>query len=183
VGFYSWSTAKLYYSVFYAFRAILASKDHALIYEGAKPRHIEAIPGGQCKKMKGTTHEAIIKLFDGVLRQHWLLSQEIDLMSPPAWMLHLREHANYKRGHFWEPSCPPHFLKLERHGLRRSIGAYLDDNTLAFDVEHAAVAYPLNAILHARSGVTHINDEDAAFIEASACDANGRLPALAKKLL
>ena len=178
---YSWATVKLYYSVFYSFRAILAHNDVCVLYEGSKPRTLHATAGGRCTKAEGTTHKVVIAQFGRVLATHWLLSQEIAMLPPPEWFMRLREEANYG-GRFYEPLCPPHFAAILANGIRRSVSAYVTDRLFAFDEDHAALAYPLHALMEARSRTNPMDDDSADFIKARAKDASGPLYELIGKL-
>jgi len=44
-GLFTWTTVKLYYSIFYAFRALLALNDVCIFYIAKKPYCIEVKPG------------------------------------------------------------------------------------------------------------------------------------------
>jgi hypothetical protein len=181
--FYSWSTVKLYYSVFYALRSLLAANNFSIVYQGMKPHRIHARSGSVCTKTKGTTHHGVIDLFSTELPNHWLLSQEIDFEPPPKWLMHLREKANYTQAHFWEPDCPPHLRWVESVGIRRALSSYLDDqNLFTFDPDHAALAYPLQALLHARSLVPGLSEEDEEFIRPRIADRHGPLAEVLRRV-
>jgi hypothetical protein len=179
--FFTWATVKLYYSIFYSFRAILADSRVGVLYEGAKPRIVHAAAGVACAKADGTTHKVVMNEFAKTLSTHWLLSQEIALKSPPEWFIRLREEANYG-GAFSEPDCPRHFEALLSSGVRRSVTAYLGDRLLAFDEDHAALAYPLHALVEARSRVLPMEEEAADFIRTRAKDPSGPLAELIGQL-
>jgi len=179
--FFSWATVKLYYSVYYSLRAILAQSRFCLIYDGSKPRTLRAMAGSVCAKAAGTSHKVVITQFTRELAGHWLLSQEIALQSPPEWLMHLREEANYG-GEFWEPDCPKYFEALVSNGIRRSVAAYVNDRTFAFDEDHAALAYPLHALIEARSKLKPMEEAEAEFVRTRARDAKGPLAELIGKL-
>lgn len=180
--FYSWSTAKLYYSAFYSIRSLLASNSVAVVYEATKPRRFKAIPGSICASIAGTTHKAVASAFSTEMRGHWLLSQSINLEPPLAWLTALREQANYTRAHFWEPNCPPHFLLPRKNGLRKVIQAYINDELLTFDESHAAIAFPLKALIVAAQSASAIASEDAKFLKARAIDQSGPLTDLVRAM-
>jgi hypothetical protein len=182
-GFFSWATVKLYYSIFYCYRSILASNRFCVIYEDRKPRTLQARAGSACATTKGTTHQVVIASFSKEFSAHWLLGQDIDLKKPPLWLMDLREEANYKRGSFWEPDCPPHFQALKSLGVRRAVDGYLKDKMLAFDPDHAALAYPLQAIIEARSKLQRMDERDADFLQLRAKDARGPLSELIRQLI
>lgn len=182
LGLFSWATVKLYFSVFYCFRAILAANQYCVCYDGRKPRWFRARTGALCKKLKGNTHEVVMNLFEAELQGHWLLSQEIDLKSPPTWLMGLREEANYRRGEFWEPTCPDHFVAVADLGVRRAVETYVRDKMFAFDKDHAAVAYPLRAIMEARTKVAPMDEGVVTFLKARARDSRGPLPELFRQV-
>jgi hypothetical protein len=180
-GFFSWATVKLYYSLFYSLRAILSQNRYCVVYEGTKPRTVQAIAGGRCEKAKGNTHNVVIAHFCSSLPGHWLLSQEIALLSPPIWLMRLREQANYG-AKFWEPECPSHFERVMASGIRQSMSSYLNDRMLAFDSDHAALAYPLQAFVEARARANPMDEPEAEFIRTRARDSKGPLSELIRQL-
>lgn len=144
-GLYTWATVKLYYSVFYFCRAMLADTQTAILYFGSTPYQLKNVVGATPQKVSGNTHKVVLALFTRQFSGNLLMSQQIDSIAPFEWMTNLREQANYKLSRFVEPETPTHFKKLEKIGLRKSIGAYIADKTYiyAFDPDHAALAFPL----------------------------------------
>jgi len=143
---YTWATVKLYYSVFYSLRAMLAMNDVCLFYIGTKPYFMKIFSGGVAEKCEGTTHKCVLNLFVKFFSSSsHLLSQEIDLKKPLDWLMDRREESNYKTAKFPEPIAPKHFEKIISAGLNRAVGAYVRDGEMlfAFDPDHAMLAYPI----------------------------------------
>lgn len=184
-GFLSWSTVKLYYSAFYSFRAMLALDGVCVYYQKHTPYSVMVVPGAVCQKESGVTHKLIIKLFKESNKRHFLLSQPIDMVDAPDWLVDRREEANYKNGKFYDPSPPVYFEKIVDMGVRKAIDAYAADTVAlyCFDSDHAVLAYPLAVLsemcrmLRARVAVRlAVGDTD--FLRRSAKDQSGGLPAL-----
>lgn len=146
VGFFTWSTVKLYYSVFYAVRALLAIDKVAVFWPDRAPFRVHASPGSLPTFVSGEgTHTQVLNAFRGAKPTHAVLSQDIDLMDPLDWMVEQRNRANYFDSRFCEPQLPAHFEQVDRFGVRQAVAAYLGPNSavLAFDKDHAIVAFPL----------------------------------------
>jgi len=150
-GLYSWATVKLYYSVFYTLRAILALRGIAIFYLGSTPWWIRAAQGDTAQHTRGNTHSVVLQSFEELFPRH-LLTQNIGADNASAWLIDRREDANYKLGRFLEPAVPPHFESVVNMGIRKAIQMYLhrDNELLAFDPSHAMIAYPLLALNHAK---------------------------------
>lgn len=171
--FYSWTTVKLYYSVFYSLRAILALNDYAIYYEGSKPRGIEASPGAIVEKLaEGNTHKTVLVTFARRHARHPLLSQKIGLEEPLDWLMRRREEANYT-GVFSEPLAPPHFERIHASGIRKSIEAYLDDSLYTFDPDHAMIAFPLATIQAMAADGARILEAGVDFVAKRLSDRHG----------
>lgn len=183
-GLWSWSTVKLYYSVFYALRAHLAANGQCVFYIGSKPMGIFAQAGSNPTKLDGPTHKVVLERFSKLNPHHLLLSQDIDLTNPFDWLMARREEANYKNARFWEPSTPHHFNKISSIGLRRLIKEYLGaDYTLyLFDMDHAMLAYPLivmrEVISLLKTKGTFLDADDIKYLKQYLCDKSGPLPEL-----
>jgi hypothetical protein len=145
---FTWTTVKLYYSTFYAFRALLALNGVCIFYIGTKPYCIEVEPGKSPVKRNGQTHKIILSEFKKQNIEPSLLSQQIDLEDPPEWLMTKREDANYKSAKFCEPNVPRHFKKIVDFGFRYALETYLLDNSslYLFDPDHAILAYPLKTL-------------------------------------
>lgn len=185
-GLFTWSTVKLYYSVFYVCRSILAYDGHALLYHAKKPISLRCVAGEKLCKRKGTSHEAVLSLFELVFPTSVLLSQEIELETPLAWLMRKRTDANYKIARFVEPEVPAPFENIVRFGVRKSLAAYVDDVSLAyaFDPDHALLALPILALkeafrLRRRSATSELlGHTDRAFLSKIYSDRSGTLSSL-----
>jgi hypothetical protein len=179
-GFYSWSTIKLYYSVFYALRAILAFENHCLFYIGTTPCSLIPLPNSYPKKEKGTTHKVVFELFKRSHPNSVFYTQDIDLTPAFDWLLNQREHCNYKQPKFIEPATPAIWTKVANGGLRQMIQAYSEDNMYlnTFDPDHAILALPIKVIQEALSKLSNhqdlfFEDEESEYISSILKDNNG----------
>lgn len=147
-GLYTWSTVKLYYATFYAFRSLLALEKVCIFYIGRKAYALDAIPGGIANKRDGQTHKVVLNEFRSRAIAPFLLSQTIDLSDPLTWLTERREEANYKNPKFCEPTVPQHFEKVVDTGIRISLKEYLSDTSglYLFDPDHAMLAYPVSGL-------------------------------------
>lgn len=157
---FSWSVVSLYYSVFYACRAILAAAHKIGLFYFQKEQNsnykpysfdLNSNPGNPPLKESGTTHELILKLYQkkgNGPTHNLLLGQEINLQSPMLWLKEQRENVNYRQVTFTEPDKPDCLISLNQYGIRKLLAKYLDDIENAtylytFDPNHAAISYPL----------------------------------------
>lgn len=142
-GYYSWATVKLYYSVFYSLRSILSSDDVCLFYIGAKPYSIHVEDEGKAKKESGNTHKVIIKMYESSYQYDPIVTQQIDMQNPLAWLAEKREQCNYKNARFFEPSIPCYYNKI-MNDLSVNVRVYFQDLDFlyAFDKDHAIIALP-----------------------------------------
>lgn len=173
---YSWATVKLYYSLFYALRSILATSQRAIIYHtnGSKstPYLLECNPGKSPVKLSGNTHKVVIQQFSNAFPSSFLLSQEIELKKPFTWIMEKREEANYKNARFYEPLRPPFFKGVVSSSMRQTISTYVDDTTgtYAFDPDHAILALPIKVLSFAEKSLVSVSpllkfsDDDLAFL-------------------
>jgi hypothetical protein len=174
VGFFTWSTVKLYYSVFYALRAIMAWNRVMVFHpENAGPYSMTVAPGAHPEWMSGKgTHKALLGCFRRLYPTHPLLSQDIELVDGLQWLLDKREGANYVIPRFCEPGIPSHYEKIVDLGVRKATTAYLgpEGSLLAFDRDHSIVAFPLAVLQVAGAAATAIggagaSDEEVDFLK------------------
>ncbi|NOT05541.1 MAG: hypothetical protein HOP27_13170 [Anaerolineales bacterium] len=182
-GLLSWATVKLYYSVYYACKGILAVNSVGIIYLNRKPYIVTAISGTKIAKKNGQTHKVVLNEFHNRNIDRGLLSQEIELQSPLFWLMEKRETANYKNSRFWEPDPPDHFKKILDVGIRKAVNAYVTDFDLyAFDPEHAILAYPIKSLVIAydllKSKGGQWSDDDKKYVANLFKDDNGILTEL-----
>ncbi|WP_186048275.1 hypothetical protein [Burkholderia gladioli] len=145
---FTWATVKLYYAVFYMTRAVLAAHGTAIFYDGTKPYSWESTAGVMAVKRDGPTHKAVLTSFGAVLPSNPLLSQPIGVEGALDWLMKRREEVNYTSPRFSEPNAPAHLDLIARTGVRKSVSAYLKDNSFlyAFDPQHAILAFPIEAL-------------------------------------
>jgi uncharacterized protein (UPF0332 family) len=189
-GLFTWATVKLYYSVFYALRARLALSGICLFYIGSKPYSICVQTGEAAHKEEGQTHKIVIKLFQRHTLDSVLLSQQIGIEEPLAWLMRLREEANYKISRFLEPKVPDHFEWLSKVGIRQACETYLADKTYmyVFDPDHAVLAYPLRLLERSCSefqsrNIPVLNEEEKSFIYDLFSDKKGTVSHLLKRIV
>lgn len=187
---FSWTTVKLYYSVFYIARAALGLHGVGIIYPDRTPYAWIAAAGQTPTKRSGTTHKAVLEAFRLYRSGSVLVSQQIGTEDPFAWLMAKRESVNYKVPKFCEPAAPPHFKFIERHGVRRLVGEYVADEShlFTFDPDHAMLAFPiagLKLLLNdlKASGAARLLPEDATFLASQVFDRNGPLPEFRRMLL
>lgn len=187
---YSWTTVKLYYSVFYFARAALGLHGVGIIYPDRTPYAWIAAAGQTPTKRAGTTHKAVLDAFKLYRNGDVLISQQIGTEDPFAWMMAKRESVNYKVPRFCEPSVPPHFKFIEKYGVRRLVGDYVADDShlFTFDPDHAMLAFPiagLKLLLNdlKRSGAADLLPEDATYLASQVFDRKGPLPEFRRMLL
>ncbi len=187
---FSWTTVKLYYSVFYLARAALALNGIGIIYPDKTPYAWIAAAGNTPTKRAGTTHKAVLDAFRLYRKGSVLVSQQIGTEDPFAWLMSKRESVNYKVPKFCEPSAPSHFKFIEQHGVRRLVGDYVADDShlFTFDPDHAMLAFPiagLKLLLNdlKASGGARLLPQDARFLASQFFDNNGPLPEFRKMLL
>lgn len=155
LGYTTWPTVKFYYSCFYSVRAILALSNVCLYYEGKKGRWLESIsgrvPAKSPNRAGGSTHKFAFLIFEQLFPSSPILSQSIDNFPPFEWFMSRREDANYNIARFVEPSENPNFCYLKKGDIRKLCVQYLRDDHLAFDPDHAVMAFPLFLLNHIKS--------------------------------
>jgi hypothetical protein len=177
-GFYSWSVVKLYYSVFYSLRALLAFSHVAVFYVGTSPFWVLVRPGERPHPGgSSSSHKVILELFRGQFKSSPLLSQSIGFDDPLRWLQNQRETVNYKQAKFSEPGVPPLFTAANQSkSIRTLISAYMKDNLYAFDPDHAILAYPIAVLkeLKRKNGSLRLFDEtEQSALQAMICDSFG----------
>ena len=185
-GFYTWATVKLYYSVFYAFRASLALDDVCAFHVGRSPYIVIVKAGGTPVSCIDTgTHKTVLKTFQRRNRNHVLVSQQIGLEDAVDWLIERREIANYGHSRFTEPDCAREFDYVAESGLRNALNAYLPDAQFlyVFQPAHAMLAYPLRSLQLIGDQLmaaipTGLTKDEQQFLRARAKDNCGNLAML-----
>lgn len=149
----TWATVKLYYSAFYACRALLMLRKVSIFYLGKSPHSLIAKEGEIVQKEGGNSHTLTFAKFSQQFAADPLLSQEIELMQPLDWIEEKRNLASYKTAPFPDPEAGWLFGKPSMQ-LRSYISQYINcDLTMyVFDPNHSMIAYPIKIILR-------LNDE------------------------
>jgi len=184
-GFYSWSTVKLYYSVFYSIRSFLASNSIAIFYLTNRkgPYSINCRAGNFPTKLSGNTHAVVLESFSNFFPNHILLSQDIELTNPCEWLNGKRNRANYQNAKFDEPNIPDHFEFILENTVRRSLSYYLKDDRhlYTFDKDHSMIAYPLQLLKYSKTAIEEENQfclehPEHSFLKSLVKDNNGVIP-------
>jgi uncharacterized protein (UPF0332 family) len=182
-GFYSWSTVKLYYSVFYALRARLAIEGECIFYDAGKPRYVNVSPGCLVRKLAGTTHKCVLDRFAISFPHDYFLSQEIATKDPLTWLMEKREEVNYRVPRFSEPDAPSHLKFAANTSLRLMLGAYQTEDVYIFDQDHAIIAFPFRLMLDVRSrlhrlGISPLRILEIEFLLECTKDRSGLITAM-----
>lgn len=161
----AWSVVKLYYSMFYCVRARLVAKRHAMVrnkswyhldLNAAQPTPKQLAS----KKRYRNDHEAALHLYEDIFSaSDRLLSNDIDGEKPFAWMMELRNVANYRAARFADPDflfdfASPVTLR-DAAALDAMIAQNLEDTSdiLLFQPEHAWLALPMKQLVATSSDV------------------------------
>jgi hypothetical protein len=106
------------------------------------------------------------------------------------WLIERREEANYRLSRFIEPGVPQHFRRIVSDGVRRSLSAYVSDDTFlyAFDESHAILAFPLEVLkatlvqLSKPTTGYYPSAHDLAYLASIYVDEHGPLPDIRRLL-
>ncbi|MGC1275995.1 MAG: hypothetical protein WBC44_20000 [Planctomycetaceae bacterium] len=172
--FFTWSTVKMYYAVFYALRALLAWDGVTVFHVGTTPYWAKATAGAFPVWVPGIgTHQAVLACFRTLNPNSDFVTQPIEFADDGlAWMLEKREDANYNVSRFSEPAIPGYYASIAKLGVRKAVGAYLDPKSgvTPFDKDHAVVAFPIAvlaaaaAAANARGGAI-VSEDELAFLK------------------
>lgn len=170
---WSWSVIKLYYSIFFLCRSILALNGYAVCYLGKSEKWIKSentqklkvfpkkrtVSQNHDKKILSGTHGAVLHLFEDVMKNNVLLSQEIDGLYPTEWMLRERETANYRECYFKDPLPMDSMKNINKVGTLSLLSTYISDIhfTYAFDKDHAIFSYPIELLKLAHTELSKKN--------------------------
>lgn len=179
-GYYSWPTVKLYYSLFYTIRSLLAFNKIAIFYVGTSPYWIHIKPGERPQPGNSTSsHKVVMSVFQKEFSGSHLLSQTIDNKNPLKWMQDQRELVNYKQAKFIEPYIPSVFANIAKYkNMRKLLSAYMSDDLYAFDPDHAILAYPitvLKTLKGQRKNIDLFDESDVTALQRMLFDSIGPL--------
>lgn len=147
-GRYTWAKVKLYYSAFYAVRAMLMLHGFSIFYLGRSPFSLKAQAGLTVEKRSGNSHTVAIEMFTDQFPANPVVTQTIDTSSPLEWLEEQRNVASYRSAPLLDPQTPKEFVRFADRP-RAHLQAYLglDGALLAFDSDHAMIALPIQLIL------------------------------------
>ncbi|MDR6563576.1 MULTISPECIES: hypothetical protein [unclassified Arcicella] len=156
---FSWATIKLYYTLFYSLKAELSRNGFIIFYHNGKLFSGLNQVGEQFKPLKGTSHEAIFKLFSTKFPQNKFVINDIDNSKSFEWFKENREHVNYRINPMSDPQVSSLYLKPISN-LRVWISNYIQDtntNIYTFDNEHAYLAFTTQIIEDLFTEYSNIN--------------------------
>jgi hypothetical protein len=185
---YTWSTVKLYYSVFYALRADLAIRGYCIFYVNSSSFWVQAAAGAIPALTRENTHKSVLRVFETNVPTSALLSQNIGTDNPLEWLMARREQANYGTACFPDPEPPDHFRSVDKYGLRQILSTYLNDKVDAytFDPDHAMLAFPLRVVGSvgdaARLATLSLATDETAHLKQVCRDASGPLSQLLSRI-
>jgi len=152
---FSWSTIKLYYSIYYLLRSYLYINEIALIRQKSiyvlKAQNDES-PSKKSNRKYNTDHSATIYYhIDLHKNKDILLSNKIGDLYVYEWMLNRREDINYRMDRFQEPKCPYFWEALFDRDVCKNDSSIIetlikDDFLLTFQDEFACLAIPIKTI-------------------------------------
>ena len=161
---FSWATVRLYYSVFYAIKSFLASKNVAIVRAERRLFYIEAKENSYFKRCDDNTdHKGTIltfcKLFGG---NDILLSNNIEDITVYQWMMNKREEINYKDIEFHDPNPPEFWNEINKYivenGVSRLIDVLVADNWIyCFQEDFAVLGIPTKRLLLTSSEIKRKN--------------------------
>ncbi len=174
---FTWATVKLYYSVFYALKALTMLDGNIVFYQDSSPYLIKAKAGEMFKKRRGNSHSITFAEFTAVYKNDLLLSQPIGGDPPLVWIENLRNKASYSTAPFPDPLIPACFAAPSSR-LRHNLSSYFAEQTpiLPFQEDHAILAYPilvlrrLNFELSRRGKTVPIDAHYTTILANAGCD-------------
>lgn len=152
---FSWSTVKIYYSVFYLLRSSLCSKNIAFIRKERDAYYFQNSIGNSPIKVPGTyktDHKGAIYLFKTFFNgTDFLQSNSINGENPYEWLMKNRENINYKFRTFYEPDIPLFWDSIsssfDTDGIQTWLDNYIKDDIYCFLEDHAIIALPIRRLI------------------------------------
>lgn len=150
---YSWSTVKLYYSVYYFLRCTMAIRRYAVIRNqqlyilkaavGAKPHK-------KNNRRYNSTHQGTINHFIDLFKSRdKLQDNQIDGVNPYVWLMNRRDQIHYRERSFHDPDCSDFWEEISKYVVSGNIGSllelYISDSKFlyCFQEDHACLALPI----------------------------------------
>lgn len=101
---YSWAIVKLYYTVYYCARAQMGFHNFLVLRKGNKLFGLHLIEGAKPHKCNGRNdHNTILELYKRDYSANYILSNTINGVKYPDYMMDIRETTNYKQQSMKEP--------------------------------------------------------------------------------
>ena len=158
---YSWATVKLYYSLFYFLRCMMALNNVAIIRQKSL-FYLKAIAGEkpQTKNNRkyNSDHSGTINYFIDLFNSYSLLSQNIEGINCFEWIMNKRDQINYREREFHDPGCSNFWEIIESQvkagRFKDLLKKYILDNfIICFQEEHSILAIPIKQALLTKSKV------------------------------
>lgn len=156
----SWAIVKLYYSLFYTIRARLCSRRHGLVRNKSWYHFNVNSSGSAAIRLNGrrdryrNDHECALHLYEDIFENSdILIGNQVEGLPPFAWMMELRNIANYRLARFPDPEFPLDVTAklglVDASMLEKIINDNISDSAhiLMFQPEHAWIAIPMKQIL------------------------------------
>lgn len=175
---YSWSTVRLYYSIYYAIRAYLACNGIAFMRAERRLFYIRARANERFIRCEDTTdHKAVMRtLYNLYKNTDKLLSNNINGINVNEWMMDRREEVNYRDMDFHDPSAPEFWNNidaiLETTTLESLIDDLVKDNWLyCFQDDYGILGIPTKRLMITTNAIkssgliSTVSDDKKQFIE------------------
>ncbi len=181
---FTWSTVKLYYSVFYALRAELATRGYCIFYLSSSSFWVHASAGALPSQIRENTHKSVLKIFEVSMPTSALLSQTIGTDAPLEWLMARRENANYGHACFPDPVPLEHFKLFTKYNVRELVAEYVRDkhDRYTFDPDHAMLAFPIKVIGFVRDAISgaslSLTHDEMVHLRKICRDTSGQLSSL-----
>ncbi len=140
---YTWAIIQAYYTIFHLCRTNLAFRRYSIIYNlKGKPFLIYIEEGEKLKRLKGNSHEVVLKEFKKKFPNLYLLTNHIEEADPLDWFKRLREEVNYRTVPNEDPRPPREFMMIHDN-LRKWITTVVndEDNSYTFASDYAFFAF------------------------------------------
>lgn len=178
-SFYSWSTVKLYYSIFYFLRS--ASIFHGYVTVRWVELYYVKNNIGESptqKLMSGcrNDHAFTCGLFENIIKNDDIFNTNtIDNINPYTWYMKQREYANYKSKKFSDPlpwDCWDFFASKKKETLQTDIQHFIDDTLsrkfiFCFQPDTAILAMPIARAIETKKIITDYIPFDKAILHDS----------------
>lgn len=158
-GRHSWSVVKLYYSIFYLLRCIMATHGIAFVKNNGIYTIKFDIGESPIKRDKGThmgqrisgDHKTTIATYIYLFKDNDILqTNTINGSVVYDWIMELRNQVNYRERAFQEPIHKYFYESIfDKNHFKTQVETYINDDTFVycFDEDHCCLAAPLKLAL------------------------------------